>query len=82
MRLRRRFASSFWAGDLVRLGSGRWRQPDKNYDAITAWISTERIGVEIGFPIVNEPNVASLIDVDLGATHGWDEAWRRWRRTV
>jgi hypothetical protein len=44
------------------LGSRRWGQADENYDAIAARILTGGVDVEIGFPIVNGPNVAGLID--------------------
>ena len=59
------------------LGRRRWRDSDKNDDAITARILADGVDEEIGFPVVNEPNVACLIYVDLGATHCWDKAWRR-----
>ena len=56
----------------------RWREPDEYDDAVTARIPTDGVDVEIGFPVVNKPKVARLIYVDLGRTHQWDEAWRRW----
>jgi hypothetical protein len=60
------------------LGSRRWREADENDDTIAARITADGVDVEIGFPVVNGPNVAGLIDVDVGATHGWDKAWRAW----
>ena len=64
------------------LGSRRWRESDENDDAITARIPTDGVDVEIGFPVVNKPKVARLIYVDIGATHGRDEAWRPWWMAV
>ena len=64
------------------LGSRRWREADENDDAITARIPTDGVDVEIGFPVVNGPNVAGLIYVDIGATHGRDKAWRAWWMAV
>src|SRR5436305_35386 len=65
------------AKNSMDLGSRRWRESDENDDAITARIPTDGVDVEVGFPVVNGPNVAGLIYVDIGATHGRDEAWRR-----
>ena len=62
----------------MHLGCRRWREADENYDAITTWIHADSVDVEIGFPVVNEPKIAGLIYVNLGATHHWDEAWRPW----
>ena len=45
----------------MHLGSGRWRESDENHDAITTGIST-KVDINIGFPVVDGPNVASLID--------------------
>ena len=70
------------AADLMHLGRRRWREADENYDAITTWIHADSVDVEIGFPVVNGPNVAGLIYVDIGATHGRDKAWRHWWWTV
>jgi len=52
----------------------RWRESDENYDAITTRVGGD-IDVEIGFPVVNGPDVAGLIDHDARLTHHWDEAW-------
>ena len=52
----------------------RWRQPDEDYDAITAWVGGE-VDIKIGLPVVNGPNVAGLIDDHARLTHHWDEAW-------
>jgi hypothetical protein len=60
------------------LGGRRWREADEDDDAITTWIPTDRVDVEIGLPVVEGPDVAGLIYVDLGQTHHWNEAWRRW----
>ena len=70
------------AGDLMDLGSGRCCEADENDDAITARIPADGVDVEIGFPVVNGPKVAGPIYVDIGATHGRDEAWRHWWWTV
>jgi hypothetical protein len=64
------------------LGSRRWGQADENYDAISAWIHADGVDVEIWFPVVNEPKVAGLIYIDLGATHCRDKAWRPWWLTI
>ena len=45
----------------------RWREANEDYDAITPRILSDGVDVEIGFPIVNEPNIAALIYIDLGA---------------
>jgi hypothetical protein len=70
------------ANNSMDLGSRRWREADENDDAITARIHADGVDIKIGFPVVNEPKVASLIYVDLGATHGGDEAWRPWWVTI
>ena len=44
--------------DLMHVGSGRWCEADEDDDAITTWIPTDGVDVEIGFPVVNGPNVA------------------------
>ena len=61
---------------------GRRRQPDENDDAITAWILTNSVDVEIGFPVVNGPNISGLIYGYRRLAHHWYEARRRWWRTV
>ena len=60
------------------LGSGRCGEADENDDAITARIPTEGVDVEIGFPVVDGPNVSGLIDDHGRLTHHWNEAgWPR-----
>jgi hypothetical protein len=44
------------------LGSRWWRESDEDDDAITARIHANGIDEEIGFPVVNGPNVAGLIN--------------------
>jgi hypothetical protein len=57
------------------MGLNRWgRKSDENYDAITTGVGGD-VDVEIGFPVVNGPNVASLIDHHARLTHHRDEAW-------
>src|SRR4030095_936418 len=70
------------ANNSMDLGSSRWRESDENDDAITARIHADGVDGEIGFPVVNRPNVAGLIYVDIGATHGRDKAWRPWWMAV
>ena len=43
------------------LGRMRWREADEDDDAITARIPADGVDAEIGFPVVNGPNVAGLI---------------------
>jgi len=50
----------------------RWRQADENYDAIAARIPA-KVDINIGFPVVDGPDVASLIDDHGRLTHHWDE---------
>jgi hypothetical protein len=59
-----------------------WRQADEDDDAIAAGISTDSVDAEIGFPIVDGPNVAGPIDAHGRLTHHWYEAGRPWWRTV
>ena len=61
----------------MSLGSRRCGEADENYDAIAARILTDGVDVEIGFPVVNGPNVAGLIDDYGRLTHHWYEAGRR-----
>src|SRR6266516_6586932 len=56
--------------NLMHLGSGRWRESDENHDAITTGIST-KVEINIWFPVVYEPNVASLIYDWRCLTHHW-----------
>src|SRR6266536_4757157 len=51
-------------------------EADEYYDAITTGILTDGIDVEIGFPVVNGPNVAGLIDQDACLTHHRDKTGR------
>jgi len=64
------------------LGGRRWRESDENDDAITAWIPTDGVDVEIGFPVVNGLNIAGLIDDNRRLTHHWYEAGWPWWLTV
>ena len=64
------------------LGSRRCGEADEDDDAITAWIPACGVDVEIWFPVVNGPNVSSLIDDHGRLTHHWYEAWQRWWWTV
>ena len=64
------------------LGSRWWREAYENDDAITARIPTEGVDAEIGFPVVNGPNVSGLIDDNRCLTHHWYEAGRPWWLTV
>jgi len=64
------------------LGGRGWRQPDEDDDAITTRIPTDGVDVEIRFPVVNRPNVSSLIDDHGRLTHHWYEARQRWWWTV
>ena len=50
-------------------GSGRCGEADENDDVIAAWIITDGVDVEIGFPVVNGPNIAGLIDDHGRLTH-------------
>ena len=58
------------------LASRRCCEANENYDAIAAGIR-RGVDVEIWFPVVDGPNVASLIDHHTRLTHHWDEAGRR-----
>jgi hypothetical protein len=62
----------------------RWRscKAHENYDAIATWISALGVGVEIGFPVINGPNVSCLIDDHGRLTHHWYQTGRRWWQTV
>jgi len=62
----------------------RWRrgEADENYDTIAAWVPALGVGVEIGFPVVNGPNVSCLIDDHGRLTHHWYKAGRCWWLTV
>jgi len=53
----------------------RWRQADENDEAIATRIPA-KVDIDVGFPVVDGPNVASLIDDDFGLTHHRDEAGR------
>lgn len=66
------------AGDLMHLRDRRCGEADENDDAITARIPTEGVDAEIGFPVINGPDVAGLIDAKRGLTHHWYEARRPW----
>ena len=60
------------------LARGRCSKADENYDTIAAGIPTDCVDVEIRFPVVNGPNVSSLIDDHGRLTHHWYEARQRW----
>ena len=61
-----------------RLDSRRRGQPDENHDAIATGVAAE-IGVKIGLPIVERPDVASLINHRVSLAHHRSEAGRlRW----
>jgi hypothetical protein len=47
----------------------RRSKADEDYDAIAAGISTDCVDIEIGFPVVNGPNVSCLIDDHGRLTH-------------
>ena len=55
------------------LDTRRCGEADENYDAISARIHTDGIDEEIGFPVVDGPNVAGLIDAQGCLTHHWNE---------
>jgi len=57
------------------LDSGRGGKADENHDAIATRISA-KVDNNIGFPIVDRPDVASLIDDHGRLTHHWDETGR------
>ena len=76
------YADDFFRACSMDLGSRRWGQAHEDDDAVTAWVPADSVDVEIGFPVVNEPKIAGLIYVDLGATHHWDEGWRPWRLPI
>ncbi len=44
-----------------RLADRRCGQTDENHDAITTGIAAE-VDIKIGLPIIERPNVASLVD--------------------
>ena len=46
----------------MNLRSRRCSEAHENYDAIATGIHADGVDVEIGFPVVNGPNVAGLID--------------------
>ena len=46
----------------MNLGGRRRREAHENYDAIATGIHADGVDVKIGFPVVNGPNVAGLID--------------------
>src|SRR5204863_10220984 len=50
----------------------RWRESDEDDDAITARIPA-KVDMNIGFPVVDGPNVASLVDDHRRLTHHWDK---------
>ena len=55
--------------------SRRGGQADENHDAVATRIPP-KVDNNIGFPIVNRPDVASLIDDHGRLTHHWDETGR------
>jgi len=61
--------------DLVSRGCS---EADENNDAIAAGILTDGVDIEIGFPVVNGPNISGLIDDNRCLTHHWYEAGRPW----
>src|SRR5439155_515160 len=50
----------------------RWRESDEDDDAVTARIPA-KVDINIGFPVVDGPNVASLVDDHRRLTHHWDK---------
>jgi hypothetical protein len=64
------------------LARRRRSKADEDYDAIAAGISADCVDIEIGFPVVNGPNVSCLIDDHCRLSHHWYETGRRWWRTV
>ncbi len=44
-----------------RLDSRRRGQPDENHDAIATGVAAQ-VDIKIGLPIIERPNVASLVD--------------------
>jgi len=51
----------------------RCSEADKDYDAVTSGILALGIDVKIGFPIIDGPDVAGLIDNHACLTHHWSE---------
>src|SRR5437667_8704978 len=66
------FAGPHSAQILMHLRSRWWRESDEDDDAITARIPA-KVDINIGFPVVDRPNVASLIDDHSRLTHHWDK---------
>src|SRR6266487_1557626 len=61
--------------DVSLMGLNRWgRKSDENYDTITTRVGGE-VDIEIGFPVIDRPDVASLIDHHARLTHHRGEAW-------
>ena len=61
----------------MHLGGRRCCEADENHDAVATRIPP-KVDNNIGFPVVNGPNVSGLIDGYRGLTHHWYEAWRPW----
>ena len=53
----------------MHLGRGRCCESDENDHSIAARIPADGVDVKIGFPVIDGPDVAGLIDDHGGLTH-------------